>query len=249
MPREAIEVLAHRIIEDVITERPVYERNMFTRWLKSTEENRRGWNGPAYFRPPGQYDLLNRGRFNQIVFHDDLTGSADPCGRELGTRARLRALKPVGAGRKHMYREHYEPNDRPTLLTATYLSLEPGGTDDDATRDFLPGEPAYIHFDWFERFRYDSAKTDHRGAPIREGVRLCVFDPDGRRVALTSTVSGEEQPVRLLDVASDAKLGTYLLQACSVGDVGERKAPVPDELPCQRLLLEYELRVGADARR
>jgi hypothetical protein len=243
VPREAADVLAHRIIEDVLAERPVYERNMFTRWLKSTEENRRQWNGPAYLRPPGQYDLLNRGRFNQVVFHADLGRFADPCAHEQVDPVRLRALRPVGSTRRREVRERYEPNDRPTLLTATYLTVEPGGTDDDATRDFQPGEPAYIHFDWFERFRYDTAKADHRGEPIREGVRLCLFDPDGRRVALTSTVSGEDHPVRLLALGTDAKLGSYRLQACSVGDVGERKAPLPDDLPCQRILLEYELRL------
>jgi hypothetical protein len=51
--------------------------------------------------------------------------------------------------------------------------------------------------------------------------------------------------LHLLDIAADALPGTYLVQACSVGDVGDRKAPVPDELPCQRTVLEYELRVVA----
>jgi hypothetical protein len=247
VPREAAEILAHRIIEDVINERPVYERNQFTRWLKSTEENRRGWNGPAYLRPPGQYDLLNRGRFNQIVFHDDLARSRDPCARETGARVWLRALKPVGSTRKRSPREGYQPNDRPTLLSATYLTVEPGGTDDDATRELRPGEPVYMHFDWFEKFRYDRTKTDKRGEPIREGVRLCVFDPDGHRIALATTVSPEERPVRVLEIGATASPGTYLVQGCSVGDVGERKAPLPDELPCQRTLLEYELQVAPSA--
>jgi hypothetical protein len=245
--REPIEVLAHRIIEDVIQERPVFERNMFTRWLGDVEQNKRRWSGPAYLRPPGQYDLLNRGRVNQIVFHADLEPYADPCAAEQARRIRLRALKPARAGvPPARVRERYEPNDRPTLLVATYLTALPDGSDDDASRSFQPGDAVHVKTEWLEQFRYDPSKPDRRGEPIHEGVRFCFFAPDGRRSSVQSVVSGDKPPSVALRSSTDSLPGTYLVQACSVGEVGERRPPF-DELPCKRILLEYDFRIGPSA--
>ena len=239
VPREPLEVHAHRIIEDVITQHPVYERNMFTRWLGDSE-NKRKWVGPAYLRPPGQYDLINRGRFNQIVFHADAARLPDPCAAEQAVRISLRPLVPARALRRNAIRETYEPNDRATLLTATFLTTFAAGTDDDATREFRPGDAVHLHLEWFEQFHYDASKPDRRGQPIHEGLRVCVFDPDGHRLSVQSTVSGSKNPNIVWRAGPDAKLGTYLVQACSTGEVGELVPPLPDDLPCQRIVLEYE---------
>lgn len=245
--REPIEVLAHRIIEDVIQERPIYERNMYTRWLADPEQNKRKWAGPAYLRPPGQYDLLNRGRLSQIVHHADLVPFADPCAAEQAERVALRPLRPARSGAPPArVRERYEPNDRPTLLVATYLTPHAEANDDDASRRFGPGDAVHVQVEWLEQFRYDPSKPGRRGAPIHEGVRFCFFDPDGHRLVVQTAVSGDKAPPLALRTRTDAKLGAYLLQACSVGEVGERRPPF-DELPCQRILLEYEFRVEAGA--
>jgi hypothetical protein len=242
-PRSDVEVLAHRIIEDELERRPLFERNVFTHWLGNTKENPREWKGPAYFRIPGQYDLLNRGRVNQIVRHADLVPHAGACDRALGAVVEVGAQRPVEARRPGGTRELALPNDRATLFAASYLKADPRGDDDDARRRFAPGESVYLALDWFERHTFDPSRPGKRGAPIREGVRACVFDPDRARVGVGETVSGTTLEQPLLNTSSDTPTGSYLVQACSVGEVGDRTPPF-DDLPCKRLLLEYGFEVS-----
>lgn len=237
-PRSDLEILAHRIVEDEIERHPLYERNVYTHWLGNAKENPRGWKGPAYFRIPGQYDLLNRGRVNQIVRHADLVPLADACDREVGSVVEVGAHRPAKPRRPNDPRELALPNDRATLLAASYLTASPRGNDDDARRRYTRGESVHLRIDWFERHAFDASKPDKLGAPIREGMRVCVFDPNRARVGSGETVSGKALTEPVLRTSADSPAGWYLVQACSVGEVGER-APPYEELPCKRLLLEY----------
>lgn len=237
-PRSDLEILAHRIVEDEIERHPLYERNVYTHWLGNAKENPRGWKGPAYFRIPGQYDLLNRGRVNQIVRHADLVPLADACDRSLGSVVEVGAHRPPRPRRPNDPRELALPNDRATLLSSSYLSPKRRGNDDDARRRYTRGESVHLTIDWFERHAYDATKPDKLGAPIREGVRACVFGPDRARVGVGETPSGKALAEPLLRTSADSPTGWYLVQACSVGEVGDR-APPYEDLPCERLLLEY----------
>ncbi|MBI4700045.1 MAG: DUF2723 domain-containing protein [Deltaproteobacteria bacterium] len=243
-PRWPEEVRAHRIIEDMIYERPVYERNMFTRWVGDVEENKREWDGPAYLRISGQYELIGRGRFNQVVFYEDASKLADPCGRERLRRLPLRPFVPPRSRRPPRQRERYQPNERPQLITASWLGPHFKPSQDDATREFRAGEAVYVNVDWFEKFQYDARKSGRRGARIRHGVRFCFFDPSGRRVATQTTVSGRDRPAVVLRTGRDWPRGSYTVQACSTGEVGDRTPPLPDGLRCNRFLLEYGFELG-----
>ena len=49
-------------------------------------------------------------------------------------------------------------------------------------------------------------------------------------------------------VIGSARAGRFTgreLGGCSLGDVGKREAPLPEELACQRTVLEYEFQVNA----
>lgn len=243
-PRWPLEVLTHRIIEDVIQERYVFERNHYTRWVASKTENKRLWDGPAYQRLPGQYDLINRGRFNQIVFHADAAQLADPCSQTELRRIPLRPLQRPGSVRRPRYRERALPNDRAVLLKASYLTALPQGTDDDASRHFRPGDSIYLKIHWFERHHYDADAEDKRGEPIREGMRICFFGPDRQRLKVASLVSGTGHPALKLATDERARPGTYTVQACSIGDVDSEELPLPDR-PCSRVVLEYDFVIHA----
>ncbi|MBW2529201.1 MAG: DUF2723 domain-containing protein [Deltaproteobacteria bacterium] len=239
-PRWPIEVLTHRIIEDVIRERYVFERNHYTRWVKSLEENKRLWDGPAYQRLPGQYAMINRGRFNQIVFHADASRLPDPCSLEQGARIPLRPLEPPGTARVARYRETALPNDRPVLLKASYLTALARGTDDDASRHFQAGDSVYVKIHWFERHHYDPDKEDKRGEPIREGMRVCFFDPEGERLKVQEIISGKPHPTLKLGTDHGYRDGSYTVQACSIGAIDSEDLPLPADRPCTRIVLEYD---------
>ncbi len=239
VPRWPEEVRAHRIIEDMIDERPIFERNQFTRWVGNPKDNHRDWNGPVYLRVSGEYELVNRGRYNQIVYYDDVASLSDPCANERLVPIALRPLVPPRSVKPPRVRERYQPNERPTLLRASYLSAEPDGNDDDATRLFEPGQAITMRLEWFERYHYDPSEPDRRGEPIREGVRVCFFDPDGQRIAVESAISGKKRAAVHLPARALEKPGRYTVQACSVGDVGERELPLPEAMPCKRIILEY----------
>jgi hypothetical protein len=99
---------------------------------------------------------------------------------------------------------------------------------------------------WFEQYHYDAAAEDRRGAPIRHGIRVCVFDPAGRRVASEAIRSGEQDRLLLLRTTPASPPGVYTVQACSAGEVGA--GPVPEDAPCQRIVLEYTFTLGAGGR-
>jgi hypothetical protein len=238
VPRAPVEIHFERIIRRHIDERPVFERNAVTFWVGEAKTNPRRWSGPAYQRPSAEYTLLNRGRVNQVVYTADLAGF-DPCAGPALRRAPLRA--PQGP-RPEPPIQPYRPNDFPTLLTATYLADSPAGTDDDARRAFSPGDAIHLHPHWFEQFRHDPAAPSGRGAPIRHGLRVCVFDPAGARVSTATAITGRAGAVPILSTAEGSAPGEYTVQACSVGEVGE--GPVPEGAPCQRLILEYTFTLG-----
>jgi len=240
VPRDPVEIFAQRIIEDMLDERPVFERNVLTQWA-GAGGNPRGWDGPTYQRISGEYALLGRGRFNQVVRAEDV-GEIDACGSDtfhpVAFRPRGRPrLQPAGQER----RRPYQPNRRPMLVSSSYLIEEPAGRDDDATRVIAAGDPVFLKLGWFERFSWDAARADRRGKPIRHGVRVCLFDPEGRRVASRAVISGAPEPVALLERGAAQKAGTYHVVACDVGDVGEAKLPLAEDRRCAWTLLEYEL--------
>jgi hypothetical protein len=236
VPREAVEIMVQRIIEDHIDERPVYERNAMTFWVGDTKLNARGWNGPAYQRLSADYALINRGRFNQVLHFDDIK-DLDPCAQESLQRISPRALRAPRGGAQDGIRRLYRPSSFPTLVSATYLTRVPLGSDDDASREFEAGDPVHMRLHWFERHQYDAAATDRRGAPIRHGLRICTFDPAGRRAAMVTVISGATERLPIFETTAASAPGDYTVQACSVGEVGE--GPVPADGPCQRILLEY----------
>ncbi|MBW2456956.1 MAG: DUF2723 domain-containing protein, partial [Deltaproteobacteria bacterium] len=118
VPLDGWEVVSHRIIEDMIGKRPVYERHVFTFWEKS-KRNPRLWNGPRHQRVSGRYAMVNRGRANQIVFHKDIA-DFDPCASETLVELPLRPTRiSYKRGRKRL---RYQPNPRPTLIESSSLA-------------------------------------------------------------------------------------------------------------------------------
>ena len=235
VPREAVEVVAQRMIEDHLDERPIFERNTITNWIGNIKDNPRGWSGPPYQRISADYALVNRGRYNQVVWFDDIK-SLEACGETLHP-VRTRALRRPTKVPKLQNRRAYKANTWPTLFHATFLSKSASGRDDDATREFRAGDTVHIKLDWFERWAWSADAADHRGTPILHGLRVCVFDPSGQRVGAATTISGKKDRLELLSSTGSSPRGTYTVQACSVGEIGDR--PVPDDLRCERILLEY----------
>jgi hypothetical protein len=241
VPRELVELYAQRLVEDMIDERPIFERNVFTQSGGGTN-NPRGWEGPTYQRISADWTLLSRGRYNQILWFDDLQ-THDACADTFHP-VRPRPLlaprvHPPGQDRRRAYR----PNPRPTLFHASYLVTTPSGGDDDATRDIAPGDPLFLKLDWFERFSWDAAKPDKRGPPIHHGMRVCVFDPDGGKIASREVMSGASEPVRLLDPDAGRKAGVYHVAACTVGEVEDRPLPLGEDRKCAWTVLEYDFTV------
>jgi hypothetical protein len=248
VPREPVEIFAQRIIEDNLDERPVFERNVLTGWT-GPKDNPRGWDGPTYQRLSGEYALLNRGRFNEVVYARELEG-IDPCaGERLRPWPARTRVKPRGAGKGQDRRRAYVPNVRPTIIGASYLTKRAEERDDDATRVFAPGEKVIAHVDWFEKFHWDVSRPDRRGAELKHGVRFCVFDPEGRKVAtkLARSGPGEHAPVVLMDAAPGTE-GVYRVQACTTGELGSAPLATAEAKACQWMLLDYELTVKVGKR-
>jgi hypothetical protein len=242
VPREYIEVHAQRVIEDHLDERPVFERNTLTNW-SSEADNARGWDGPSYQRVSGEYTLVNRGRFNQILRTDDLRGF-DPCAGESYRAIRPRPLRPPRPKSKVAeLRRPYVPNDWPTLISASFLTKTSAHHDDDATRSFTAGDTVHLQVDWFEKRRYDPSKKGHQGAALHHGMRFCFFDGEGKKIATHSLVTGKDDKTITLETKADAKPGTYHLAACSVGELGDD--PLRDDQRCVRPVLEYAFTVEA----
>jgi hypothetical protein len=241
VPREPLEVFAQRIIEDNLAERPVFERNTFTHSSRG-KDNPRGWDGPSYQRISGEYALVNRGRLNQIVHwndvapHDACADTFQPIAARPYDKPRT---NPPGAARRRLY----VPNERPTYYYASYLLKAQGGGDDDATRDFAAGDAVYLRLEGFEKFLWDASKPDKRGKPLRHGVRVCVFDPEGKKIAARELLSGGRDTLPLLDRGALGKKGTYHLAACSLGDVGDEPPPFASDPRCKWTFLEYEFTV------
>ncbi|MEO7330180.1 MAG: hypothetical protein ABI193_16515, partial [Minicystis sp.] len=242
VPREYIEVHAQRVIEDHLDERPVFERNTLTNW-SSAADNPRHWDGPTYQRVSAEYTLINRGRYNQVLYTDDLRGF-DPCAGELYRSIRPRTPRPPRPKSKVAeLRRPYLPNDWPTLIAASFLTKTSGHHDDEATRSFTAGDTVHLQIDWFEKRRYDPSRAGHQGSALHHGLRFCFFDPEGRKIATQTLTTGTDDKGIALPLAANAQAGTYHLAACSVGDLGEDA--LRDEQRCQRAVLEYAFTVEA----
>ena len=105
-----------------------------------------------------------------------------------------------------------------------------------------------VHFDWLERFRWDKSRPDRRAGEIKHGVRMCFFDPSGKRVATAAGISGGPTPKLRLHLADDAPAGVWHVQACSVGELDRipddpADFTLPDDKRCVRPLLEYAFEV------
>ncbi len=235
VPRERVEIWLHHLVEEHIDERPLFERNLFTSWSGNAKENPRGWSGPQYQRISGEFALLNRGRVNQILYATEVNGaSADACGairKPLDIKRAGPQKTPSKEGRP------YRPNVAPNLITATYLTRFPEEGDDNARREFRAGDEIRLQVDWFEKNRFDFYAKEKRGIPIREGVRICIFDGEGNHAGQKNAISMRRE-VLGFKLPIDAKGGNYHIAACSVGEVGDADK-YPDDLPCQRLILEY----------
>lgn len=243
VPREPVEIFAQRVLEDFLDERPVFERNVLSLWT-GQKDNPRGWEGPSYQRISAEYALVNRGRFNQLVYAADLRGF-DPCGetlRELPLRAFTR---PRSRSRGPDRRRPYVPNDRPTLLSASWLMRWPGAREDEATRSFAAGDAVIAHAEWFEKFTWDAGKPDKRGAPIHHAIRFCAFAPGGGRAAVVMAKSGPalHDPITILPAGSRAP-GTWRLRACDTGPLGDAPLASAEARPCAWPILDYDFEIA-----
>jgi hypothetical protein len=215
VPRPPLEMFVQRVIEDHIDERPVLERNALTH-KKSPES------GPTFHRVSGDFALVNRGLYNQILHAADV--AADTCAPAALRRIAPRPLEPARPRpRPPDRRRAYQPNEVPTLIASTFLAPSSGANEGDATRTFRAGDPVYLHFDWLER--------------VPHGVRVCVFDPEGRKVATRTARAGKTGALLLLATTDRTPRGTYTIEACSTGPGAGAAAP------CGRAILEYELTV------
>ena len=243
VPREPVEIFTQRILEDFLDERPVFERNVHTRW-DPPRDNPRGWEGPPYQRISAEYALLNRGRHNQIVYAADLQGF-DPCGEALREPPIRASVRPRSFTRGPDRRKAYQPNQRPTLITASWLVPAARSRDDESTHTFAAGDPVWGRFDWFEKFTWDAAKPDKRGAPLHHAVRLCVFDPHGRRVQtrLVKSGPGLHDPIELLPAGSHEP-GKYRLMGCTTGAIGaDTPIAEADSRACAWPIVDYDFTV------
>jgi hypothetical protein len=99
-----------------------------------------------------------------------------------------------------------------------------------------------MQIDWFEKFYWDATKPDKRGDAVHHGLRVCVYDPEGRKVAERATISGTRDALPLLDKGTD-RPGTYHVAACTVGEIGEQPLPLRHDQKCAWTVLEYDFTV------
>lgn len=251
--RNPREQRAHFLITDHIDERDVFERNVYTRWL-GKKKNLRKWDGPAYQRISAQYALLNRGRVNQVVYHDDVKGT-DPCASNTLQRVDLRPHRRPRSMAKHpRQRAKYRPNDRPQLVSHSVLQNEDTSPGHDSRWSFDIEDVVRLKLWWFERYYYDAEKRSRRGPQIRHGVRVCFFDPQGNKVHTDAVVTGGKSTRVDLPKSVRTEPGTYTVQACTVGELvepgeakGKRPREVPEDLPCILPILEYDFEITGAA--
>ncbi|RLB62120.1 MAG: hypothetical protein DRI90_09800 [Deltaproteobacteria bacterium] len=239
VPLDGWEVLSHRIIEDMIGQRPVYERHVFTFWDKG-KGNPRKWKGPRHQRVSGRYTLINRGRFNQIVHYRDVA-KLDPCASESYVELPLRSTRT--SHKRNRKRLRYQPNPRPTLIDASYLANKPSSPSDESTRSFTAGEAVYLKLGWFEKWIYDAAAKGRRGDRVHHGIRVCFYDPDGHRLAVETTVTNSGRDELHWQSSVGSKPGRYRVRACSVGELGAKDAAVPENTSCTPVILDYSFTV------
>jgi len=235
VPLDGWEVVSHRIIEDQIRKRPVFERHVFTFWDKG-KNNPRLWNGPRHQRPSGVYSMVNRGRYNQIV-HYTTIASFDPCASE--TFVELPSRPTRVTAKRARQRARYLPNPRPTLIESSALSDRPRARSHESTRSFHAGDGVYLKLAWFEKWYYDAKKKGRRGDPIHHGLRVCFYDPDGRRVALKTLVTNAGDNEVLWQSSVSSKPGSYRVRACSIGELDSKDAVIPDTAECVPTILDY----------
>jgi hypothetical protein len=243
VPREPIEIFAQRILEDYLDERPVFERNVLTLWNGGTD-NPRGWEGPAYQRISADWAMINRGRYNQLVWAADVD-NVDPCAGDTLRELPLRPFKkPRTSPRGPDRRRPYKPNPRPTLIGASWLVKNASAREDGSTRVFGASDPVLARLDWFEKFHWDASKADKRGGPIHHAVRICVFDPSGRKVATQLVKSGpaQHEPATLLSAGPHAP-GKWRFQACDAGEIGTGPLAAAEGKACTRPILDYDFTV------
>ena len=162
--------------------------------------------------------------------------------------------------RKPLERKPYRFNEWPTLLRASYLVPSASAGNDDATRTFTQEQAVHLYLESFERSEYDPEPQDRRGASIEHGIRVCLFDPQGKRLDVQAFVpdAGAALAARHhLELSMPLKpgLGSYTVQACSVGPIEEALRQSGDPrgedfsgAPCKRVILEYDFEVTAPAR-
>lgn len=243
--REVEEILAERVVEDNIDSYPVFERNVLTRWV-SGSQNKRKWDGPAYQRPSDRYTLINRGRSNQFVYTDDVLGQ-EVCDAEQLERVQTPRLSPPTnkISPRIQDRQKFQPSEWPILISQSFLTPKPKDSSDRGRVVFSAGETIHLHTDWFERWEYDVDKPKRRGPALSYGLRACAFDPSGKRVWTKDMVSGgkNNSAVWAMPIQGNAALGSYTLQACSVGPV--KAGTNFSDLPCIRPILEYDFQIEA----
>jgi hypothetical protein len=240
------EIRAHRLVENHIDERPIYERNVYTKKSKG-HKNKRGWDGPTYRRISGTYALVNRGTVNQIVYASDLDEHT-ACRDQLEPIA-LRKHERARKGTRLRKSTPYKPNPNPTLLKQAVISTAFDDKHGNPSRVLPLGADVWLHLSWFERYQYDREQTDRRGAAIRHGIRVCMYAPNGRRVLVKTLVSGGVES--RIEMPADARTepGSYTVQACTIGDVANDRAAarkhrlVRPRRRCSRTILEFDFQL------
>lgn len=235
------EVQIHRIIEDHIDERPVFERNALTFWENNVLLNSRRWKGPAYQRLSADYAMINRGRVNQIVYTSDIIKHS-ACGPQF-IPIQLRSPRPPRIrGTDSRRRRPYREGGIPIVLAATFLTAGEQDSEDLSARGFAPDQSIYMHLQWFERFYFDSSAEDKRGLPIRHGLRACVYNPQNQRIAAVHLLSGsgneKSNTIQLLSQASARPAGIYHFQICTTGELGPYATGLDDPQPCTQTIAE-----------
>jgi hypothetical protein len=72
---------------------------------------------------------------------------------------------------------------------------------------------------------------------------VCVFDPEGKKIASREVISGAKDPTMLLERGAALKAGTYHVAACTVGEIGEQPLPLRADQRCTWTVLEYDFAV------
>jgi len=226
------------LVANHIDERDVFERNLYTRW-RGSSRNALGWSGPAYRRVSGEYQLINRGFVNQIVYHDDVR-QLPGCDSDVLKPIILRDKTPALTRRISPSKmKSYRPNPRPTLIRNSVLQDMDRATHYHDSRSFAAGQNFGLTMFWFEKNYYDFDAKKRLGRSVRHGIRVCYYDPDGNKVHEGQVVTTGKRGYVPLPVEKRGNSGTYTVQVCTVGDV-KRTGEFDKELPCRSVILEYD---------